>query len=269
MKMISRGLSKYIAILLINVQNNFAYAGEFFYRSFFMILIIFIFMHLWKAAYGASGSTSISGITLNNLIWYLVMTEAILMSRPVFSGKISDEVKDGTLAYTIGRPFNYLLFHYASGMGDTILRIIINFASGSLLAFLLVGPCSFNPVFIPFLVITIAMGLLLDFLIEGLIGLSAFLIEDVSGIQLVYSKLLFILGGLMIPLDFFPLWLQGIAKCLPFHLILYAPARLFIDFSLESWLGILGLQFIWIIVLGSSLVLFFSAAMRRLSINGG
>jgi len=266
---LSRGFSKYLAVLLINVQNNFAYAGELFYRSFFMLLIIYIFMHLWKAAYSASGSVAVGGITLSSLIWYLVMTEAILMSRPVFSVKISDEVKDGTLAYTIGRPCNYLLFHYASGMGDTILRIIINFASGAALAFLLAGPFPFNPVFLPFLVITIALGLLLDFVLEGLIGLSAFLTEDISGLQLVYSKLLFILGGLMIPLDFFPPWLSSLAKYLPFHLILYAPARLFIDFSMESWLRILGLQFLWSAVLGSSLVLLFSAAMRRLSINGG
>jgi ABC-2 type transport system permease protein len=269
MRGIYREFSKYRAILFINVQNNFAYVGEFIYRSFFMALLIYIFLHLWKAAYGSTGATSVNGITLSNLVWYLVITETIWMSKPQFAQKISEEVKDGTLAYTISRPCNYLLYHYSAGLGDTVLRLAINFSVGFLMAFLMVGAPAVNIASLPLLLITIALGLILDFCFESLIGLSAFLTEDITGFQLVYSKTLFILGGLNIPLDFFPSWLQHVAKLLPFNLIIYSPARLFISFSFEGWYSVLLLQVLWIAMMGSLLAFAFNAAMRRLSINGG
>ena len=37
-----------------------------------------------------------------------------------------------------------------------------------------------------------------------MIGLSAFMVEDVSAFMWIYQKLAFIFGGMLIPLDFYP-----------------------------------------------------------------
>jgi len=117
--------------------------------------------------------------------------------------------------------------------------------------------------------VTIVGAWILHFCMMALIGLAAFVVEETNSFELIYQKLVFVLGGMMLPLDLFPTWLQEIVRLLPFPYMMYAPARLFIkpDFEL-FWQMLLG-QWIWV----AALVLLLSAAYRSsekvLTVNGG
>src|SRR5512135_1779772 len=66
-------IGKYGAIAQINLQNSLAYAGELANRSLFMVLILYVFIQLWRATYGALGAATIAGLSLADTLWYLVM----------------------------------------------------------------------------------------------------------------------------------------------------------------------------------------------------
>jgi ABC-2 type transport system permease protein len=117
--------------------------------------------------------------------------------------------------------------------------------------------------------ITVLGAWTLNFCISALIGLSAFVVEDISAFQWVYQKLAFIFGGLLIPLDFYPAWLQNIARALPFSSILYGPARLFVEPSLSAFLSTLGMQLGWIFALSLVLAFAYRRSLAYLTINGG
>ena len=183
-----------------------------------------------------------------------MMAETIELSRPALARTISDNVKDGSIAYILNKPYNFLLYQFSNSMGETLFRAVINALFGSLLVWWLVGP----PPAADWLAVRVLrrpwhMGL--NFCITCLIGLSAFLVEDVAPFMWIYQKFIFILGGFLIPLDFYPDWLQVIAKALPFSAMIYGPSKLFVD---PSW-GLLGqvmlLQVVWIIALGTTLVI--------------
>ena len=116
-----------------------------------------------------------------------------------------------------------------------------------------------------------ALGLAwgLEFCFEALIGLAAFWTEDISAFRWVYQKISFILGGLLLPLDFYPVWLGRLAKLLPFASIMYAPGRLFVDPAPERLLTTLTLQLGWLVALGVLFHFLSRHALRRLTINGG
>ena len=101
-----------------------------------------------------------------------------------------------------------------------------------------------------------------------LIGLSAFFIEDNSAMYLVFSKLTFMLG-MFLPVEFLPDWLSPIAKALPFSYICWAPAKLFVDFSLELFFELVPLQAMWTAVVFALTMLCYRAGERSLQINGG
>jgi ABC-2 type transport system permease protein len=86
---------------------------------------------------------------------------------------------------------------------------------------------------------------------------------------LIYQKILFILGGMMIPLDFMPAWLRDLSLALPFNYTIYAPARLFVKFDWASFASVAANQLLWIVVFAVVLSLMFRWGMRRVSINGG
>jgi ABC-2 type transport system permease protein len=260
---------KYGAIAQINLQNSLAYAGELANRSLFMVVILYVFVQLWRATYRAAGATTIAGLSFSDTLWYLVMTETIELSRTRFANQMSDEVKDGSLAYTISRPYNYLLYHWSYGLGDTLLRLAINFSAGTTLVTALVGPRPIQPVYVLPLLVSILLALVLNFCIQGLIGLAAFVTEDVQSIQIIYQKFLFILGGMLIPLDFFPGWLKDVSLLLPFNYMMYAPARLFVSFDWARWLNTVTMQAIWIGAFALALWALFRVGLRHVSINGG
>jgi ABC-type glutathione transport system ATPase component len=60
----------------------------------------------------------------------------------------------------------------------------------------------------------ILLAMTLNFCVQGMIGLCAFITEDVQSFQIIYQKFLFILGGMLIPLDFFPGWLRDVSLIL-------------------------------------------------------
>jgi ABC-2 type transport system permease protein len=122
---------------------------------------------------------------------------------------------------------------------------------------------------LPAVLLVALLAVLIDFLVMSIIGLLAFVTEDTFSFRLIYQKFVFILGGLMIPLDFLPGWLQGIARILPFNLTTYAPAKLFVAFTWQQFGQIALLQFFWLALIGGVLFWQYRWATQRLVVNGG
>ncbi|MGR5996162.1 ABC-2 family transporter protein [Bacillus cereus] len=101
------------------------------------------------------------------------------------------------------------------------------------------------------------------------LDLALFLRRMLAGIAFIYQKFLFILGGVLIPLDFFPEILQKIANYLPFSFITFAPSKLFVHFSIIHFFQVLCGQIIWIGLFLILLKVVFKMGIRRLTINGG
>jgi ABC-2 type transport system permease protein len=102
-----------------------------------------------------------------------------------------------------------------------------------------------------------------------MIGLSAFVVEDVSAFTWIYQKLAFIFGGLLIPLDFYPQWLQMIAKALPFAAMIYGPSKLFVEPTWELLASVLFMQVVWILAIGATLLISYRRGVAYLTVNGG
>ncbi|MFM8322983.1 MAG: ABC transporter permease [Chloroflexota bacterium] len=261
-------MSKYWSIFKIQLAQNLAYPAELIGRSLVILPFMWIFYQLWRVTLQSAGTSEINGLTLHSTLWYLMMAETIELSRPRLGNTISDAVKDGSIAYILSKPYDFLLYHYSSAMSETLFRAGLNALVGGTLVWLLVGaPPSLAglPVVLPALL----GAWTLNFCISALIGLSAFWVEDISAFLWIYQKLSFILGGLLIPLDFYPDWLQTITRALPFAAMTYGPARLFVSPSLPALLSTLAMQAAWIAGLAALLALVYRRSIAALTVNGG
>jgi ABC-2 type transport system permease protein len=261
-------MKKYLAILKINLLNSLAYPAELATRSGMILVFMTVFFQLWHATYAASGSQVLNGLTLTDTMWYLLLAETLELGRPRLARIISDQVKDGSIAYLLNKPYDFLLYQLALGLGDSLPRLGLLFILGGSLVWAMAGPPPALQNW-PLAFIALIGAWLLHFCINGLIGLAAFVAEEVAPFEWIYQKLVFILGGMLIPLDFYPTWLQGVAKSLPFAYMMYGPARLFVRPDLHLFIQIIAGQILWLAVLGGLLALVFRSGMRRLAINGG
>jgi ABC-2 type transport system permease protein len=260
--------AKYWAIFKTQLISAAAYPLDMAARSLSIVLFMIIFFGLWRATYAAQGTFRIAGLTLRDTLWYLMLAETIVLSRPRMAQQIAAQVKDGSIAYLLNKPYSFLLYQAAASLGDSALRMLFNGLAGGIVVWLLVGPPP-APWGLPLVLVAMMMGWLIDFCVAGLLGLTAFFAEEVAAFEWIYNKLLFLLGGMLIPLDFFPDWLRRLAHALPFAAAIYGPARLFVSPSLSAFGALLITQLAWLVGLSLLLALAYRRGTAYLSINGG
>ena len=103
-------MRKYIQILRVSARNQLAYLPAFLARNFFFVLVVFIFSALWRAIY--AGRPFLGGLTMTQVLWYFTLTEVIELSKTNAYMSIQEEAKDGTIAYTLTRPFSYIAYYF-------------------------------------------------------------------------------------------------------------------------------------------------------------
>lgn len=261
---------KYFEIAKVNYFNSSAYLINFISKSMIVIIKIWIFTQLYKVSYSISGVSEIGGLTIAMVVWSLMMTQSFrTATNPQLSKIINEEVKSGTLAYSVNRPYSYILFHFSGFIGRSIPNLFINLFIGSLAAFVLIGPIKLGWEAIVFGVILFFFGYVLDFFVSLIIGLIAFWIEDTSAFIWIYSKGQLVFGGFILPIALFPDFLQRIAELLPFSQMYYGAARLIVHFESTLFLQYLTTQLVWILFFGIIAYYLFNKGIKHVSINGG
>lgn len=262
-------MRRYAAVLGTAARRQSIYRAELVMRMIQMVLFMGVFIALWQAIYGTSGRSTLEGFTLTDMVWYLAMTETVVLSSSRVFIEISEKVRAGDVVYTLARPMSYPLHQVAYSLGGSVPRVALNFVTGVIVVTVGTGRVGGSlPGLLAFLV-SASLALVLDALVAVLIGLLAFWIEEVTPAFWIYQKLLFTVGGLFLPLELFPEGLERVARWLPFQFVTYVPARTFVAFEPVFVLRSVGGQVSYIAALGALLLLIWRRARRRMVIHGG
>jgi ABC-2 type transport system permease protein len=97
-------------------------------------------------------------------------------------------------------------------------------------------------------------------------GGVAFWLLDAKSTWFFYQKLVFLPGGMLIPLELLPPALEAISKLLPFAVMAYVPGRIASGHA-DPWL--LVWQAAWLAALVMAALTVFAAGERRLEVTGG
>jgi ABC-2 type transport system permease protein len=269
MRSILQNFSRYAWIGYTAARAELAYRAANISRILFMTTVLYVFMRLWSAVYAGVGAERLGGLTQTQMLWYLVATESILMSMPRLWYEVDQEVRTGQLAVQLVRPVSYAGLHFGRSMGERTVRFLINIVAGSALAWLMAGPIPFSLSGLGMFLLILPMAFAIDFLGAMLVGLCAFWLESTQGIALIYSRLMMLLGGLLVPLEVYPDAIQPFLRALPFAAILHAPGRMLVAPTPAFFVQCLALQAGALAVYGVAAYAMHTLALRRLFVNGG
>lgn len=255
------------AVFRITLANQWVYTADALFRAAFLALIVLVYVHLWTRTLATRGS--VAGLIARELVWYLVYTEALMLAFPRFDETISEEVKSGEIAYRLLRPMSYLSFHQAAYLGEMVFRFAANLLVGAAVAWLAIGAPPWDPVALPAVLVLSAGAMVLSFWTFVCLALLAFWVEETRPFFWIYHKMMFTVGGLLVPNDLFPAWLKSIADWLPFGAILYAPARLTVRWDAGLALHTLVVQVVWCALAIGLARHLFARGVRQLDVNGG
>jgi ABC-2 type transport system permease protein len=115
----------------------------------------------------------------------------------------------------------------------------------------------------------VLVAMVLRFVVEWCVALSAFWLTKVSAINMVFFSLFTFLGGQFAPLSVLPGWMQTVAAWTPFPWTLAFPVEVLLGrrTGSELWLGY-GAQLAWLVVALLVLRVLWSRATRRYSAVG-
>lgn len=238
----------------------------------------FVIVMIYYAFYESSGTLSDSGdlpMTITQTVTYLWLAQGLLGLLP-WNGdrEIHGLIRNGDYAYELVRPidmYNHWLYRIlAQRIAATSLRSIPLFTIALLLMpemLQMKGPES-GAAFLMFIV-TMLAAIILGGTISNIITISVlFTIGD--GIERLLPAVVTIFSGMVIPLAFFPDWMQPVLNFLPFSGLVDSPYKFYLGvYGSNELVGILLHQVLWTVFLMLIGRWMLQKASRRVVVQGG
>lgn len=263
-------MRKYFFIYKSEVMSNLQYIGNIAIGFITCFMLLFVFLNLWQYLY-SDPSQVIHGYTMNQMIWYVIVTEILWSSLGgrTLCKKISNDVRSGNIAYNMNKPYSYVGYSLASHLGDVTIRGVMYILLGVLTGFIFLKELpNLNIISILLVLLSGILATIINTLFIIFIGLFSFIMEDSNPFYWLYSKAILVLGTLF-PIEYFPKMIQPILTYSPIYVVSYGPAKLLADFSLESCFKILVAQGIYLFIAYLLCLLIYQKGVKKLNVNGG
>jgi ABC-2 type transport system permease protein len=265
---VAAGWLKYVAIARAAFWQRLSERAVLIGRLSFYFIVLLVFSCVWRVLLGAHPERAGGGRSAADYVWYLALTEWIMLSQPAIYLEIESDVRSGDIAYQLARPMSYVGGKLAEALGDLLLRLLLFAPFGLGFARLLSGQWA-DPLSLACAALVGVLAAIVMQLTYASIGLSAFWLHDTTPVYLVWQKLIFVLGGLMVPLSLYPDWLQALARHLPFASFLYEPGRIVLEGSRSVRPGLLLELLGWLALAALVVARLERLGRRSIEVQGG
>ena len=255
----------YAAALTSGVRRGISSPADVLVRVGFYAIVLVVTGALWRAALDANGG-ELAGYDKTALIWYIAAAQAAHIGpRTRTIEEVGDEIGSGTVAVQMLRPVSVVGLRMSSELGEALVRVLAAAILAVPLLLLTVGAPHSTAAAVVALPAAL-LGGTVSIAAQHAFGGIAFWLRDARSTWFLWSKLVFLAGGLLLPLELLPAGFADVARVLPWAAMAYVPGRI-ASGDLDPWL-IAG-QLAWLAV---SLVLavgVFALGERRLQVVGG
>lgn len=261
-----RRLRKYLEVARTAARQELGARGAWLARMAFYAAILLIFSRLWSVVFEAG---ALPGHSAVDFIWYLALTEWVMLSVPPFHLEIEAEIRSGDIVHRLPRPISYVGAKLAEAAGATLLRLGTLGVAGLALARGLAGAWPEEPAV---LLWVLPLGLLasaVQLLFIAGIGLSALWLHDASPLYWIWQKCAFVLGGLMLPLEVYPAWLRALAEWTPFAAIMHGVGRTAFGADAGLFLATAATLGLWLVLASLGVAGIARRGLRSLDVGGG
>ncbi|CAM3431674.1 ABC transporter permease [Marinicrinis lubricantis] len=268
--MITPAFKKYITLALCAMQNTLAYRLSFilnFVANFISLIAMYC---LWQAIY--TEQDQLAGFTWEQMQAYLIITFFVNSMLSYYSeSNITSKIIDGSVMMDLLRPIQFQKARLAETLGACVLEGLLSsilIGLGAIFAFGISLPHD------ALTLLLFALSMLSSILVKyGIVYLSALLCFWTTsgfGIHWARTAITNLLSGALVPLAFFPAWLQHTAMALPFQGIVNTPVTIGLGMrGTAEAIGLIAIQWVWIVLLWLLGHWMWSRAVRQITIHGG
>lgn len=268
-----RRAAVYRAFLRNSFLMMLAYRLRYFTGILTYLLFVSVHYFIWQAVYAAKEmGAQINGFTLSEMVTYISIgwiARSLYFSS--IDSDIDDLVKTGQISVYLLRPVHFHTMMFCQAAGESLFRLFF-FTAPISLVIISVFPVSLPNSLFNLLLFFVAslFSFLISTEINFIVGMLAFSLKSVEGIIRAKYFLIQLLSGLLLPLTFFPSWMQMILDLLPFKMITFVPLQIYLGKVPSERLPFLFLgQVLWLVVLVMVGQLLWKKELTELTLQGG
>lgn len=193
-----------------------------------------------------------ASVTLNAvmMIWYLIVTELV-----TFAGggqnfhDIRGDILGGQFSASLQRPKSSFRTKMWTWIGTNIVRASVFLLGGTMLGIFFTGKIPYSLTQLPFLLLSIYIGTLIYSAVYFILAAIEVWGPYARPAMWISQKCAFLLGGLILPLQIYPAWLQTLARFTPYPAMLNIPGKIAFAPSLQEMTTSLAIQVFWLIAI--------------------
>lgn len=252
-------------------QRATAYRFDAWTRILGNIMMLFMWGFIWFALYKGRGS--IESVSFHAMLSYILVSQALQgihgAGTPLW--EIQERVRTGDIAMEMLRPYDYPLRMLFSDFGSIFFYFITAVLPLYAMIFLVLDPI--HPTSISqwsLFILSAILGYFIRYCIEMTFGLFTFWLIETGGVEDIFYFSISLFSGSVVPLWFFPNWLEKVAYYLPFQGIYFVPNSIFVgQLTGQALLNAFLTQGAWLIVCYALLRFVWGKASRKIVIQGG
>lgn len=257
-------------MIRVLVKDTLYYPGRLIADSLTTLARCGVLLVLYAYVFQLKGGT-IHGTTFVMTAWSMFFYFTFLMFHLTeIARTIMRDVQSGQIEILLSKPISYLGYRMWWQIGAGLYSfVMISLVGGGALALLVGFPPNISlGLFVPTLLLTLALGIVLTLFVYTCIGLLSFWIEDINPLLWIANKTLMILGGSYLPIALFPNLMYRFAVWSPLGALNFVTHTVYPTWTSE-WIMKISIQLFWIVVAGLAMWALFLRAHKRVSVNGG
>ncbi|MCL2109286.1 MAG: ABC-2 family transporter protein [Oscillospiraceae bacterium] len=271
MTKIKQKLDTCMTVARVTVKEYLAYRSHMLVSLFVGPVYFAVQYFIWGAIYGDGGE--IAGFEYTQMIRYFGITALIgYLTWGSADWNLSMLIRTGKFLTFALRPLHHRFFALSQKIGHRSLALFLEFIPCWLIL-MAVFKINLFPAHLGWFILSVLLASLIHFFIAYCIGLFSFWLVKTDGLRMAYWLFDSVFAGFLIPLVFFPKWMQFIQFFLPFQYTSYVPAMVFLgeyklggyELSLPAIVGVQALATLTMFVVSE---LMYRAAMKRFTAVG-
>lgn len=215
---------------------------------------------------------NIGGFDVTDALTFAFVTQGFLMMVWVFNWtEIAERVRTGDVITDLYRPVDFQRYWLAQDLGraafHALARGVPPYLFGSLVFDLRVTT---DPLAIAVFPVACLLAVVISFAIRFMINMLSFWLLDIRGPNQTLMVVWLFLSGFLLPITFFPDWLEAFARATPFAAIVQLPVEVILGKHDAGALGVvIAVQLTWAVVLLAVGRRVLAAATQKVVVQGG
>lgn len=263
----------FITIVRNVILSKWVYKFDFFLGIMESWIELLVHLLVWMSLFATVNGQVVKGYSLSDLITYTIVSRiAGMIANTKFSLNFADSIKTGDISLNLIVPYSTRLIFIAKSLGNSCVNLLTVglplLLTSALFESYIQPPIS--KIHFIFFLISLFGALMICITFELLSGVLAFWKVPGDFIEWYFSIFFVLLSGSIVPLWFFPSWLNELAKLLPFQAVFFIPAQIYMGrFNVDGIIWALFTQLGWVLVLFILHDILWRRGIRNLTILGG